>query len=250
MSMSSSADPFHFVKDDINRRLDELRVQFESWQYALNNTNTAKNRKFKKDTAAVRTEITELLEDTNQLGGTVTAVERDRAKFTHVTESELSSRRQFITSTTNTLEAWLAELTSARTRGKMDQDNRELLSRRGNSGAGAGGMDNRFTAANADFIADQQQRQAMMKEETNQHLDMIGHHVNNLGAMAQTINVELEEQDRMIGDLDRDVDQAAASMNVAMKQMSKLLKTKDPCTIWVVIILLIILVILFILLIS
>jgi len=69
----------------------------------------------------------------------------------------------------------------------------------------------------------------MMKEETNQHLDMIGHHVNNLGAMAQTINVELEEQDRMIGDLDRDVDQAAASMNVAMKQMSKLLKTKGMC---------------------
>lgn len=34
----------------------------------------------------------------------------------------------------------------------------------------------------------------MMREETNQHLDAIGHHVENLGAMAQHINLELEEQ--------------------------------------------------------
>ena len=34
----------------------------------------------------------------------------------------------------------------------------------------------------------------------------------------------------MIGDLDRDVDDAQASMNVAMKQMSKLLKTKGATT--------------------
>lgn len=127
----------------------------------------------------------------------------------------------------------------------MNQDKRSLLGRKKNRGDGA--VENRFTAANDDFIADQQQRQAMMKQETNQHLDMIGHHVSNLGVMAQTINVELDEQDRMIGDLDRDVDEAQASMNVAMKQMSKLLKTKDPCTIWTVIILIIILVILFIL---
>lgn len=95
MSMSSSADPFHFVKEcvarafprrrapralwwssrwrssrarsqcnrarvlllgaggcsDISRRVDEARVKFESWQYALNNTNTAKNSSFKQDTA-------------------------------------------------------------------------------------------------------------------------------------------------------------------------------------------------------
>lgn len=96
MSMSSSADPFHFVKDDILRRLDEARVKFESWQYALNNTNTAKNNKFKKDTADMDGVIGELLEDTTQLGGTVAAVEADRSKFAHVTESELASRRRFI----------------------------------------------------------------------------------------------------------------------------------------------------------
>lgn len=249
MSMSSSADPFHFVKDDLSRRLDETRVKYDAWQYNLQNTNTAKNSTFARDTDELKSLITDLLEDTEQLGGTVQAVERDRSKFSHISESELASRRQFISSTIGALEGWRTEMGSSRTRGKINSDQRELLSRR-KDGSGAGGDSNRFTRANDDFIGDQQQRQAMMKQETNQHLDAIGHHVNNLGVMAQTINVELDEQDRMIGDLDKDVDEAQASMNVAMKQMSKLLKTKDPCTIWIVIILMVVLVILFILVIS
>jgi len=44
--------------------------------------------------------LSTLLEDTAQLGGTVRAVESQRAKFLHVSEAELSSRKQFIAETT------------------------------------------------------------------------------------------------------------------------------------------------------
>ena len=40
-----------WVRSEISRRVDEARVKFEAWQYALNNTNTAKNSSFKQDTA-------------------------------------------------------------------------------------------------------------------------------------------------------------------------------------------------------
>lgn len=62
-----------------------------------------------------------------------------------------------------TLRSWQAELSSSRTQGKMDQDNRQLLHRRKGAGAGAGvgASDNRFTRANDEFVADQQQRQAV-----------------------------------------------------------------------------------------
>lgn len=255
MSTSGAPDPFHFVRDDLSRRIDEARIKYDNWTYALTNTNTAKNGSFKSDTAALKTMIEGLLNDVRLLGGTLTAVEADRTRFAHISEAELETRRRYIQEQTDLLTRWKNEMSSSRTRGKIDRDARELLHRRpggrgGAGGAGAGGDGSRFTAANEDFLNEQAQRQEMMKKEADSHLDLIGTSVSHLGVMARTINVELDEQDRMITDLDKDVDDAQASMNVAMRQMSKLLKTKDSCQLWTILVLIVVMVILFILVIS
>lgn len=51
----------------------------------------------------------------------------------------------------------------------------------------------------------------------------------------------------MLDDLDRDVDKAQANMNIAMRQMSKLLKTSDKCQIYTILILIAVVAVLFIL---
>lgn len=243
---SAASDPFHFVKDDIVRRIAQAKIKFDNWTYALSNTNTAKNSSFKSDTSQLRELIDGLMEDVRLLGGTLQAVESQRGKYAHISESELSSRKSFIRNTEEQLRGWKRDMGSARTRGKLTNDAREMLtgSRKTEEDS------NRYTASNDDFLRDQQQRQATMKRETNQHLDMIGQSVSHLGVMAKTINVELDEQDRMIRDLDKNVDEASASMNAAMKQMSKLLKTKDTCQIWTIVILIIVAVVLFVLVLS
>jgi len=62
--------------------------------------------------------------------------------------------------------------------------------------------------------------------------------------MSTGINEELKVQNQMLNDLDRDIDEAAEKMNFVMGKLAKLLKTKDSCQIWVIIILTLVLVLL------
>ena len=55
--------------------------------------------------------------------------------------------------------------------------------------------------------------------------------------IALEIQDELEVQNRMLNEVDRDMDEASDAMGMMMGKLGKLLKTKDNCQIWSVIIL-------------
>jgi t-SNARE complex subunit (syntaxin) len=58
------------------------------------------------------------------------------------------------------------------------------------------------------------------------------------------INTEIKEQEVLIGGLEKDVDTANEKMNVVLAALSKLLKTKDSCQLWTIVILGLILILL------
>ena len=68
--------------------------------------------------------------------------------------------------------------------------------------------------------------------------------VLRLGNMAGAINDELIQQNKMLTKLDEDVDDAGNRLNFVTAQLSKLLKTKDGCQLWTVVILLLVLIVL------
>ena len=53
----------------------------------------------------------------------------------------------------------------------------------------------------------------------------------------------------MLGEVERDMDETSEKMNFAMKKLQKLLKTKDNCQIWTIVVLVIVLVLVLLLLI-
>ena len=52
---------------------------------------------------------------------------------------------------------------------------------------------------------------------------------------------ELKDQSVMLGEVERDMDETSEKMNFAMKKLQKLLKTKDNCQIWTIVVLVIVL---------
>jgi len=58
------------------------------------------------------------------------------------------------------------------------------------------------------------------------------------------IHEELVDQNRKLNKLDDDLDEAGNKMNFVMAKLSKLLKTKDGCQIWTIVILALVLVVL------
>ena len=62
--------------------------------------------------------------------------------------------------------------------------------------------------------------------------------------MGKDINSELKEQNILLTSFENDLDQEGERMNVVMESLSKLLKTRDGCQIWTIVVLVGILIIL------
>jgi len=83
-----------------------------------------------------------------------------------------------------------------------------------------------------------------MINQQDESLDKLGQAVDRVGVMAKEINSEVKEQSIMLDGLDRDIGDASNRLNVVQEALGKLLKTKDGCQIWTVVILAIILILL------
>lgn len=79
-----------------------------------------------------------------------------------------------------------------------------------------------------------------MIAQQDEQLEHLGSAVERLGDMAGSINDELKEQNRMLGELDEDLDEAGNKMNTVMATLSKSLRTKDSCQIYTVVVLILV----------
>ena len=75
-------------------------------------------------------------------------------------------------------------------------------------------------------------------------MDGLGRAVDRLGEISRNINQEVKEQNVLLDHLDREIDESAEKMNVVQDALGKLLKTKDGCQIWTIVILGVILILL------
>ena len=69
----------------------------------------------------------------------------------------------------------------------------------------------------------------MMLKEQDQGLEELGSAVDRVGRMADVMNQELNAQNRMLGELEVEVENTNEQMNFVMGKLSKLLKTKGAC---------------------
>lgn len=70
---------------------------------------------------------------------------------------------------------------------------------------------------------------AFLEREQDEHLDDLHRSASRLGALAENINVEIEEQNKLLGDLDNDIDQTMGNMEGTLRKMDTLFKTNNRC---------------------
>jgi len=124
------------------------------------------------------------------------------------------------------------------TRAKLDADKRKQLAARAaeevSASAGAGGSGaatSAYTKANSAYIGDHRQAQQQMVREQNTQLDTMSSSLDQLNMMAGTIKDELEDQEKILTDVESGIDTAQSKMDSVTKHIEKLLKTKDKCQI-------------------
>ena len=169
-----------------------------------------------------------------------TLVLQSRANFTHIDDEELGSRRNFCTTVSARLHTLKSSMNSPAITEKLRADELALARTRG----GDLGARSKEEHANTDFIHTQQADATMMMRQQDEVLTDLDSAVDRVGNLASTINVELSAQNKMIDELGEDLDEAEARMGLVMGKLSKLLKTKDGCQLWTIIMLTLVLLVL------
>lgn len=127
-------------------------------------------------------------------------------------------------------------------RRKMEDD--EMQSKRAAESASSAPVGNSMEASNREFIDRHQQQTKQQIAQQDESLQMLSQSADRLHHVATEVNLELRTQNRMLDELETDLDVQQGKMAFVQDKLSKLLKTKDGCQIWTVVILTVILIIL------
>lgn len=237
-----SSDPFHAFRDELDTRVKAGKVQFAEWKDLLENTNTASGSDFRRGNAALKKEISALHSIVNNdLAQIVQRIASQRSRFPHITDGELGSRQLFVKDMQQEVAHMRNTITSQRTLGKIEKDEREELSARRKT---KHVRTEKQAGRHADFVADTQQQQQMMFRQQDEHLGDLEQSVGRLNEVAGAINVEIDEQNRMLDDFDEDLDATMGRMEGVLTKMDKMLKSKNRCQTFSILFLVVTLVIL------
>lgn len=97
---------------------------------------------------------------------------------------------------------------------------------------------------NQEFINNQVEQAQVERKDQDEYLDDMLHTIKRLGVHGREIDIELKEQNKMLDEVNEEMDTAMARLNRLSKGVDKLLKGSTTKKIAVIIILLIILVLL------
>ena len=168
-----------------------------------------------------------------------------RDKFPHIRDDELDSRRSFVEELHHVVGDIKSRADSESVRRKLETEGAH--SKQDSLNDSLSQMSHSRNPAernNTRFIKEQRLEAASMIGHQDEAIDSLGNAVDRLGQLGKEVNIELKEQNIMLAGLEDDIDEAGNRMNMVMASLAKLLKTKDGCMIWTIVILFLVLVLL------
>jgi hypothetical protein len=245
-SEAAAADPFYKVRDNVNAQVERIKVKHDKLQDLLQQGDVGSGSvDFKELRKTLLKELKAAEKDVRGLQVAIEMIEKNRDKFPHIRDSELENRRSFVAELHNVVQDIKARADSESVRRKIESD--VTHSKRDAYDESLSHMSksvNPAERANARFIKEQRLETVSMIGHQDDAIDALGMAVDRLGNLGKEVNVELKEQNIMLAGLDDELDEAGNRMNLVMGSLAKLLKTKDGCMIWTVVILFLILVLL------
>lgn len=172
-------------------------------------------------------EIRAVDKDFKVLKASVGAIEKDRAHFANIKESEFEARKAFVNEVSKTLKIVKAGVESEAVKRKMDEDASKAKYSAANENYAA--LSAGIEKNNSRFIENQQLQAKEMINMQDEALEALGKGVDRLNDLGSAINVELKDQEKMLGGLSGDMDEAEGKMNMVNHYLKKLLNTKDSC---------------------
>jgi syntaxin 6 len=153
---------------------------------------------------------------------TVQVVESDRLKFAHIDDNNLYGRNTLVQTSRDRLSRAKDEMQSEAVKAKLLQDERAKATRRA-----AGTIAGSDTETTVRRSIDSHTRESLLMQHQDETLDELGEAVVKVGHMAETINEEIGQQNKMLSEMEEDLDHVEEELGMVMGKLAKVLKTKD-----------------------
>jgi hypothetical protein len=187
-------DPFYTIRDEVRSLAENIKVRHEKFQDEVRNCDTSSNLSFKELRKGLVKDVRSVDKKLKGLRDAVDVIEKNRNKFAHISNAELSSRQKFVSDMSGLLSEVKSGMDSEFVRRKMDEDenkarraggtNRETLGFGMRSSEAAGAREKE----NDRFIQDQRQYVERGVKDQDQQLGALGSAVDRLGEMSRGVN--------------------------------------------------------------
>lgn len=235
MSKSTAVDdPYYTVRDNVQSNVEKTKLKHEKFQDLVMNTNTYNNTEFKELRKSLVKDVRTADKHIRDLKATVDMADRNREKFKHISDTELAQRKRFVDEMLKEIAEVKTNMESQAVRRKMEDDENRAKYVEPTA----------IERENANFVREQKGATQQILKDQDVQLTHLGDAVDRLHGVGSTINAELKEQNSKLDDLQRDMEEAESKMTFVMSKLQKLLKTKDGCQIWTIVILAVVLIIL------
>lgn len=220
--MAARTDPFYIIRAEATESLNELQAKMSRF-HGLAATNPER----KEIAKTVDTECNSIIWQLNELNSAVDVAAENPARF-NLTIEECNSRRRWIENTRRQVHGIKDSIKTA-------------------TAAGPNGPppENRFIAANDNFLKQEQAQQQRIIENQDKALDEIGARIVVVGQMGRTIGEELNAQGRLLDGFEQDVDTTHSRLRATQRRMQDLIrKSGSNVQLGIIVFLIIVLVIL------
>lgn len=199
--MASSQDPFHLVKKEIQEAVNDVQGKYARWSGL-----TTSNPERMDLSSEVERGCGSVMWQLDELQHAIEKASENPSRF-NLTQSELESRTSWVESTR-------AQISNV-------QQSVKIANQRARHGDG---QNPALVDRNDQFVSDQRMQQEMIVRQQDQELEEMGKAVDRLGQVGLTIHDELSHQQRMLDDLDEDIDITTNRMRAAQKKIADIIK--------------------------
>jgi len=160
--------------------------------------------------------------------------------------TNFKAEKNFVTEMSDKTTEIEAHLKSQDTRKKMEKDKRDLLIRETKKDTLSSPLEKNLRRETDGYVEDKRQQQQMLDVKQDIVLDDINEALARLGDVANTINKELVDSERLIGEVTEDTEEAENNMQKALRQMDRVLGKSDKGKYCCIVILVVVAIVLFI----
>ncbi|KAI8926438.1 syntaxin 6, N-terminal-domain-containing protein [Entophlyctis helioformis] len=253
-------DPFFVVKREVEQSLRQVAGLYQSWRQQLmasGGSAGAGDQDLRKQGSDIRDILRNIAADLDELDETIKIVQSNPARF-KLDRAQIDERKQFVMEARRTVEEMRSSINNpnaARMGGQQGMRDALLTSKNTGKAGGAvdkyGRSEQDYQMSNQRFVEREQQQQQMVMEQQDRQMDDVAVTVGNLREVARVMGDELDDQTRLLGEVEAQVDTTQGRLQDGMKRMQDFIKANSSSKQqWIIAVLTIVLVVIIILVIS